>query len=281
MKTLLISLFSVLGVFANAQDTLTVYFNFDIHALTDFQTEMMLMDVDVNSIEVKSIKAYCDTTGSVSYNDKLARRRADFMLKALRLQEQDVVEFEVIGERYQVTNSYKSSDWRKVVVVFDAVEYALAPPPPPPLEEIVEVKYSEESKVIIEYSNDPLEVAIDNFLKSEDTVMVFKLGVNFYPGMSTILPESLKEVDRLVRIMKKNPELNAFIRGHICCSPVDVEMLSEDRAKTILMELIKNNIDKSRLSFQGFGRTMPAVDPEYTEADRIANRRVDVVFTKH
>lgn len=281
MKTLLISLFSVLGVFANAQDTLTVYFNFDIHALTDFQTEMMLMDVDVNSIEVKSIKAYCDTTGSVSYNDKLARRRADFMLKALRLQEQDVVEFEVIGERYQVTNSYKSSDWRKVVVVFDAVEYTLAPPPPPPLEEIVEVKYSEESKVIIEYSNDPLEVAIDNFLKSEDTVMVFKLGVNFYPGMSTILPESLKEVDRLVRIMKKNPELNAFIRGHICCSPVDVEMLSEDRAKTILMELIKNNIDKSRLSFQGFGRTMPAVDPEYTEADRIANRRVDVVFTKH
>lgn len=281
MKTLLISLFSVLGVFANAQDTLTVYFNFDIHALTDFQTEMMLMDVDVNSIEVKSIKAYCDTTGSVSYNDKLARRRADFMLKALRLQEQDVVEFEVIGERYQVTNSYKSSDWRKVVVVFDAVEYALAPPPPPPLEEIVEVKYAEESKVIIEYSNDPLEVAIDNFLKSEDTVMVFKLGVNFHPGMSTILPESLKEVDRLVRIMKKNPELNAFIRGHICCSPVDMEMLSEDRAKTILMELIKNNIDKSRLSFQGFGRTMPAVDPEYTEADRIANRRVDVVFTKH
>lgn len=280
MKKILYSLFLLVGFTVQSQDTLTVYFDFDVDVLSNVQASMAFDELKKQSIEVLKISGYCDKRGSETYNKKLAKRRIDFVLNTLGGLKPTFEE--VIGEDYPMPEIYQEEDWRKVIVIYSKQSNipVVAIPDNYQTEEEHVHSIPVHSEVLIEYSDKSIEDAVEDFVNSEDSVLIYKLGVNFHPGMSTILPESMKEVDRLVKIMKKNPHLKAFIRGHICCSPVDVNMLSEDRAKTIVIELIQNKIDNSRLSYQGFGRSIPAVDPEYTEADRIANRRVDVVFTK-
>lgn len=57
----------------------------------------------------------------------------------------------------------------------------------------------------------------------------------------------------------------------------DVE-LSTKRAMAVYNDLLLEGIDKSRISFQGFGNSLP-ISPELDEETRQLNRRVDVVFS--
>ncbi len=74
----------------------------------------------------------------------------------------------------------------------------------------------------------------------------------------------------------KNPHLTAHIRGHVCGG--NKVSLSRRRARTVYRYLIKNGIERDRLSYAGYGNQKPLVFPERTAVDRGANRRVDVVF---
>ena len=84
--------------------------------------------------------------------------------------------------------------------------------------------------------------------------------------------------------MKDNPNLAIKLEGHVCCSfaPDGYEKgspswaLSEQRAKSVLRYLIENGIGAERLSFEGFGRTMPVFRTERTSEEQSANRRVEV-----
>ena len=69
------------------------------------------------------------------------------------------------------------------------------------------------------------------------------------------------------------------IHGHLCCMPTDRTDLSGQRAKAIRNFLTGNGIDKSRLSYKGFGSTQPIYPiPEKNEAERAANRRVEILI---
>ena len=56
------------------------------------------------------------------------------------------------------------------------------------------------------------------------------------------------------------------------------QKLSEDRAKTVMDQLISMGIDENRLSFRGFGETTP-VDTNNTPEGKASNRRVEFVKT--
>ena len=61
--------------------------------------------------------------------------------------------------------------------------------------------------------------------------------------------------------------------------PTDRTDLSGQRAKAIRNFLTGNGIDKSRLSYKGFGSTQPIYPiPEKNEAERAANRRVEILI---
>jgi len=53
------------------------------------------------------------------------------------------------------------------------------------------------------------------------------------------------------------------------------QKLSEDRAKSVVEYLIAKGIDKSRLSWKGFGDTKPIVPNAQTEAEHQQNRRTE------
>jgi outer membrane protein OmpA-like peptidoglycan-associated protein len=102
-------------------------------------------------------------------------------------------------------------------------------------------------------------------------------NLNFENNSDVVLPSSRPVLNELLKIMQENPGLKIDIQGHICCEPVDVTYVSRIRALAVYNFLIKNGIDKSRLSYQSFGSSRPIYPlPEKTEEEKTANRRVEI-----
>ena len=57
------------------------------------------------------------------------------------------------------------------------------------------------------------------------------------------------------------------------------QILSENRAKAVYEFLIANEITKERLSFKGFGDTMP-IDDNSTDKGKANNRRTEFMIVK-
>ncbi|WP_291907680.1 OmpA family protein [Chitinophaga sp. CB10] len=91
-------------------------------------------------------------------------------------------------------------------------------------------------------------------------------------------PASQLELDKLVRLMNDNPGMKILIAGHTdnVGSDKDNQLLSENRAKSVVKYLVQHGVAAERLSSKGFGETQP-VESNDTEAGRAANRRT--VFT--
>lgn len=109
------------------------------------------------------------------------------------------------------------------------------------------------------------------------TVSLIILGLQFNNTDPILDETTVKEMDDLYNFMDKNKQINAFIRGHVCCG--DNMKLSKKRAKYVYDELIKRGIDKDRLRYQGFSNTLLLVNPERTELDKDKNKRVDIIFS--
>ncbi len=106
------------------------------------------------------------------------------------------------------------------------------------------------------------------------------LQLEFYNTSAEFMPYSTSELEKLLEFMQKNKTVNAFIRGHVCCSGGDIgNYYSNLRAEAVYNYLINKGISEERLSFQGFGNSIPLIWPELTEEDQQRNRRVDVVFS--
>jgi len=80
--------------------------------------------------------------------------------------------------------------------------------------------------------------------------------------------------------LKENPKMKVAIHGHtdFVGSDEDNMVLSENRAKSVYDFLVQKGIDKSRLSYKGFGKSQP-IDTNQTEEGRARNRRTEFVIT--
>ena len=105
-------------------------------------------------------------------------------------------------------------------------------------------------------------------------------AIRFDVGKATLLPESMGAVNEIYGLLEEHPEIKFSIEGHTD-SDGDFDTnqkLSEDRAKTVMDQLISMGIDENRLSFRGFGETTP-VDTNNTPEGKASNRRVEFVKT--
>ena len=114
--------------------------------------------------------------------------------------------------------------------------------------------------------------------KLDKSIFLVTLSIQFSHNKPILDDISSKELNDIFTFLYENPQLKAFIRGHVCCGN---EMnLSTKRAKYIYKELIKRGIDKTRLRYQGFSNNLPLVFPERTDDDRNKNRRIDIILSK-
>ena len=103
-------------------------------------------------------------------------------------------------------------------------------------------------------------------------------NIYFETDKYVLLEASYEELDNLVKILNKNPTLKIEIQGHTddVGSQEHNKELSYNRAKAVHDYLENAGINKSRLSYDGYGISKPLATNN-SEDGRQKNRRVDFV----
>lgn len=99
--------------------------------------------------------------------------------------------------------------------------------------------------------------------------------INFDFGSAKIKPESYDYLNKLAQILKQTGA-NIKVNGHTDNKGKDAYnlKLSQDRAKSVVEYLVKQGIEKEKLSSEGFGFHKPLTDNDMEE-HRAMNRRVE------
>lgn len=105
-------------------------------------------------------------------------------------------------------------------------------------------------------------------------------NVYFDVDKSDLRPESFAELDRMVKFLKDNPNLKAEVGGHTdnTGEKKHNQVLSENRAKAVYAYLVSHGIAASRLTYKGYGDSVPKV-PNDTPEHRQMNRRTELKIT--
>lgn len=101
-------------------------------------------------------------------------------------------------------------------------------------------------------------------------------NILFELGKSVLTKSSYVEADRLVTILNDNPLMKIEISGHTdnTGNPVVNARLSTERARAVVDYIVSKGIDKSRLTYRGYGSEQPIGD-NATDEGRRMNRRVE------
>lgn len=101
-------------------------------------------------------------------------------------------------------------------------------------------------------------------------------GVQFQTAKSILLPKSFPILDNVVKICRENPTYYLIINGHTDAQgDADKNLkLSDDRANSVRLYLIKKGVPTARLESHGYGQTQP-IDTNDSPEGRAKNRRVE------
>ncbi len=99
----------------------------------------------------------------------------------------------------------------------------------------------------------------------------------FETGKSGVKAASSPDLEKLIQFLKDNPDAKLEIQGYTdnTGNPVTNQRLSQQRAGSVINYLVKNRIEKERLTAKGFGSTNPVADNKTFEG-RAQNRRVEM-----
>ncbi len=103
-------------------------------------------------------------------------------------------------------------------------------------------------------------------------------GIRFDVGKATLRPESMGVLNKIYKLLSEHPEVNFSIEGHTDADgDFDFnQKLSEERAKTVMNQLVSMGISADRLTSKGFGESKP-INTNDTPEGKANNRRVEFV----
>jgi outer membrane protein OmpA-like peptidoglycan-associated protein len=101
-------------------------------------------------------------------------------------------------------------------------------------------------------------------------------NIFFETAKYELLPNSKVELGKLIDFMAKNPQVKIEIGGHTddVGSKELNEELSQNRAQSVYNYLVENGVGASRLSYQGYGFSVPLAGNDTAEG-RAQNRRTE------
>nr|WP_322624761.1 OmpA family protein [uncultured Flavobacterium sp.] len=288
---LLFLLFVSLG--AMAQEQFSVYFESNKYELTAAEKTRIAKWISENKTsKILAINGYTDEDGSVGLNDTLSERRVstvfglikgkmkireDFMTRSFgKLHKQDAVKAK---NRKAVIYYLLEKDLAKENEILGIKDEPKAVKKP------LKVEFPSTLTVTTPAGKEEMKLDVAfmeriNSAKTGEKIVIPNL--NFRENTFAVMADSRPRLYELLQVMKANPNLKIKLQGHVCCMTKDRQDLSTQRAKAVMMFLQANGIEKSRLSFQGFGVSQPLYPiPEKTPEEREANRRVEVLIVEN
>jgi outer membrane protein OmpA-like peptidoglycan-associated protein len=259
MKSIIPIIFLLLfTVSLSGQEHLEVFFDFnksDINQSSRQKLESWI--VEHEDVEVIKIYGFCDWKGTNQYNDTLSIQRVlsvSYFLEDKGIEIKENYEIKGFGEDFK--QSKIQAENRKVIIFF---------------QEKQKNQTFEKKSDIDKSLNEKIKEA-----KVGD-VLILK-NIYFKNRSAVIVPKSQPVLFELLCILEDNPKLKIQIQGHICCQlENDFEGISTARARAVYVFLVRNKINRKRLSYKGFGISKPIHPiPEKSEQEEDENRRVEI-----
>ncbi|WP_026462852.1 OmpA family protein [Adhaeribacter aquaticus] len=119
----------------------------------------------------------------------------------------------------------------------------------------------------------------DFYVPFEDASMISRTRfkkIYFDTDEYNLRPESIRELDNVLQVLKANPQINISIDGHCDSRNTDSYnmTLGDNRAKAAYQYLVKNGISPTRLITVSYGERRPAA-PNDTPENMQLNRRTE------
>ena len=132
--------------------------------------------------------------------------------------------------------------------------------------------------IVLEIAPMKQEITANEMLDALNKNGYIALNILFETGKSDIQQESLPIVDQIFELMKSDATLKISIEGHTdnIGDAISNKKHSNDRSNAVMDALIAKGIDKTRMSFVGWGQEKPVADNK-SEDGRARNRRVEIV----
>lgn len=246
-----------LGFNIVAQQKLEVYFDFNRFEINEFsKIRIDSLIFNTKSFQITKIEGYCDATDSDNYNKVLSDNRATKIVDYLKSK-----------------NIIFDKNFKKVAV---GEEFEQS------------IVQSKNRKVIIQYVINDIKINEEKVFKNQINAskkgdLIVLKNINFLNNSDEILPKSKSVLEKLLEIMIANLKLKIQIQGHVCCKNTSSSIpISNARAKAIYNFLVKNKIDKTRVSFKGFGTSKPLYPiPERNASEEEQNRRVEILIIEN
>lgn len=239
-----------------AQKQFEVFFDFN----KDFPNQSSILTLNEwiannKEIEITRLLGFCDSIDTKDYNKHLAERR---IANVRDLLEKSGLKFSKGLEKIAFGKEFKQSkiqaENRRVTIFYTETELK------------------------------PIESELTKQIRNSKVGETIKLpNIYFFNNSARVVPGSETTLYDVLCALEENPKLKIEIQGHICCqSKVDVGDVSTARAKAIYNYLLRNKIDRKRMSYKGFGISRPIHKiPERNETEANENRRVEILIVEN
>lgn len=245
-----------------------VFFDTDAYDVSDIEHERLLSflsEIESMDIEKITIYGFTDDRGSVSYNMALSQNRANSIKTIFSNNEFDEsIISNVDGKGKILLKIVQEENVSKIRGLNRKVEIIVTPVYPP------------KPEVITKTTSEILEGNI----KIGDNILLE--NILFKTSYSYLLPESVKPLEEITKVLLRRKDVYFTIQGHVCCTQnsrdaidrkTKKQNLSLARAKFIYDFLAKRGVDTKRMKYVGMRRKFPlGGEAKY-------DRRVEILVT--
>lgn len=290
---LIVSLF--FSVAAKAQEQFSLYFDTNKYELKKGEDKRLESWLAANKTsKILAINGYTDEDGTIGMNDTLAQRRVSHVFALIKDKVKIREDFKTRSFGKLHKHSPVKAENRKVTIYYllqkdlarENEVLGITETAPTPIVRKGPMVYPSTVRVMGPGGKEEelkLDVAFMEKLGEAKAGEKLRIdNLNFQENTYIVMHDSRPKLYELLETMKLHPGLKIKLLGHVCCMKADRQDLSTQRAKAVMMFLNINGIEKSRLSFQGFGVSQPIYPiPEKTPEEREANRRVEVLIVEN
>ena len=129
-----------------------------------------------------------------------------------------------------------------------------------------------------ELRNQTAGMGIDVLRLGDGILIRVPATLTFDPGSAVIKPQIAGTLTELARTLKVFNQTYVDVIAHTDLSgtPQVNQALSEKRAAAVATYLAGHGVAKARIASKGYGESAPLYIPEKNEADKAANRRIEI-----